>query len=99
MKNGYKVLWTAHATEELRDTITYLQSSFSDKEINALVRKIESIVKLIAHNPNLFIKSEQKDIHRVVIMKYNTMYYRVKNNNIEILSFYSNRKKPINKNL
>ena len=36
----------------------------------------------------------KKDIHRVVILTYNTLYYRVKNNQIEIISFFSNRQNP-----
>ena len=95
MKNGYKILWTNHALKELEDTISYLEEKWTDKELQNLAIKMEETLLLISHNPNLFQVSEvKKDILRVVILTYNTLYYRVKNNQIEIISFFSNRQNP-----
>ncbi|MBK8356645.1 MAG: type II toxin-antitoxin system RelE/ParE family toxin [Saprospiraceae bacterium] len=76
MKIGYRIYWTNNALAELAATITYLKENFSDKELRKLAFKIESTIQLISINPNVFPKSEIKDIYRVVIFKYNTMYYR-----------------------
>ncbi len=94
MKNGYKVNWTPHALNELQRTIEYLEQNFTQKEIIKLVQKIESITELITHHPNLFPRSDRANIHRVVILKYNSLYYRVKHDHIEIISFFSNRQSP-----
>lgn len=94
MENGYKIRWTPNALEELAETIEYLENNFTDKEITRLVLRIEDIVKLISQNPELFQESETKNVRRVVILKFNTMYYRIKNDKIEILSFFSNRQGP-----
>lgn len=94
MKNGYKIFWTTNALEELSATINYLKKHFSDKEINKLAQKIEDITQLISRDPELFPISEYKDVHRVAVLRFNTMYYRVKDNQIEILSFFSNRQNP-----
>ena len=95
MKNGYKLLWTNHALKELEDTISYLEEKWTDKELQNLAIKMEETLLLISHNHNLFQVSEvKKDIRRVVILTYNTLYYRVKNNQIEIISFFSNRQNP-----
>ena len=95
MKNGYKILWTNHALKELEDTISYLEEKWTDKELQNLAIKMEETLLLISHNPNLFQVSEvKKDIHRVVILTHNTLYYRVNNNQIEIISFFSNRQNP-----
>jgi plasmid stabilization system protein ParE len=95
MKNGYKLLWTNHALKELEDTISYLEENWTDKELQNLAIKMEETLLLISHNPNLFQFSEvKKDIRRVVILTYNTLYYRVKNNQIEIISLFSNRQNP-----
>ena len=34
------------------------------------------------------------EVRKAVILKYNTLYYRIKKNTIEILSFFSNRQNP-----
>jgi plasmid stabilization system protein ParE len=91
MKSGFNIFWTPNSKNELKKTIEYLEQNFTNKEIKKLVQKIENISELISQNPNVFPKSENKDIHKVVILKFNTMYYQVKNQNIEILSFFSNR--------
>jgi len=94
MKGGYKIFWTDHALGELEKTIEYLESNFSNKELERLSQKIENVVYLISRNPALFSKSDKQGVYRVAILKWNTMYYRIKDDNIEILSFFSNRQNP-----
>ena len=99
MKSGYNILWTSNALTEIEKTIEYLDENFSGKEIKKLGEKIEEITNLISQNPLIFPKSETQNIHKVVLLKYNTMYYRVNDENIEILSFFSNRQSPKKKKL
>ncbi len=94
MKSGYKIRWTKHASDELRQTIRYLEENFSEKEIKRLVQRIESTIEVITRNPKLYPESEKKDIRRAVVLKYNTLYYRIKQDTIEVLSFFSNRQNP-----
>ncbi|MHA8066715.1 type II toxin-antitoxin system RelE/ParE family toxin [Aquirufa sp. ROCK2-A2] len=95
MKSGYKILWTDYALRELEITIEYLQSNWTDRELRNLAFEIEETLNLLSHNPNLFQATDsRKDIRRVVIAKHNSLYYRVKNNTIEIISFFSNRQNP-----
>ncbi|MBD3903192.1 type II toxin-antitoxin system RelE/ParE family toxin [Chryseobacterium sp. Ch-15] len=99
MKSGYNISWTPNALTELRETIEYLQKNFSDKEISKLARKIESFSEIISQNPYIFPKSEQTNIHKAIILTFNTVYYRIKDNNVEILSFFSNRQSPIKRKI
>jgi len=94
MKSGYKILWTDFAIDELQKVIEYLEINFSEKELKRLAQKIESTTELISQNPKLFSKSDKKEVFRVTILKFNTMYYRIKDDTIEILSFFSNRQNP-----
>ena len=93
MESGYKIQWTDFALKELADTYEYLELNFSKKELNKLSFEIERVLRLISKNPFLFPQSEIKNVRRVVIKKFNTMYYRETDSTIEILSFYSNRKR------
>ena len=95
MTNGYKILWTDFALNELENTIEYLKENWTERELRNLALKIEETLSLLSHNPNLFQASDvRKDIRRVIVAKHNTLYYRVKNNTIEIISFFSNRQSP-----
>ncbi|WP_159478091.1 type II toxin-antitoxin system RelE/ParE family toxin [Chryseobacterium sp. 18068] len=99
MKSGYNISWTPNALSELEETIKYLQKNFSDKEITKLARKIESFSEIISQNPYIFTKSEQTNIHKAIILTFNTAYYRIKDNNVEILSFFSNRQSPVKRKI
>ncbi|MFN3754099.1 type II toxin-antitoxin system RelE/ParE family toxin [Flavobacterium sp.] len=95
MKNGYKILWTDFALKELEKTIEYLEENWTEKELKNLAENIEEKLALISRNPNLFQTSDyKKEIRRIVILTYNTLYYRVTNEQIEIISFFSNRQNP-----
>ena len=95
MKNGYKILWTDNALKELENTIEYLEENWTERELQNLAFNLEEILALISKNPNLFQSSDiKKEIRRVVILTHNTLYYRIKNEQIEILSFFSNRQSP-----
>lgn len=99
MKSGFNIEWTQNARKELEKTIEYLEENFSEKEIKKLVQKIENITELISQNQNLFPKSKSNNIHKVVILKFNTLYYRTQNNSVEILSFFSNRQNPLKRKI
>lgn len=96
MENGYEIYWTDHALKELKKTYNYLELNFTETELRKLSIEIEAVLRLISTTPDLFPMSNSIGIRRVVIKKFNTMYYRKKNKRIEILSFFSNRQRPRN---
>jgi plasmid stabilization system protein ParE len=91
MESGCKILWTDHALKELDKIYDYLKTHFTEREMKKLSIEVDKTLKLISINPSLFPKSEFKGIRRIIIKKFNTMYYREKENTVEILSFFSNR--------
>ena len=56
-------------------------------------REIDNIVYLISINPKLFIESEVKhEVRKAVILKYNTLYYRIKKIQLKyFLSFQTDK--------
>ena len=94
MESGYKILWTDHALSELANTYEYLDLNFTERELKILSVEIERTLRLIAQNPYLFPSSESTNIHKAVILRFNSLYYRKKKDHIEILSFFSNRQNP-----
>ena len=95
MKSGYEIRWTDNALKELSETYKYIKDNWSERELKKLSIEIEKTLKLISQNPNLFQKSASKNnIHRAVILKISSIFYRKNNGTIEIISFFSNRKNP-----
>ena len=95
MKSGYRIEWTEHALTDLSELYDYLEENWTEREMINLSNEIEKIIRLISKNPELFQGSKyKKGVRRVVILKYNSLYYRIVQETVEILSFFSNRKNP-----
>lgn len=54
MKNGYKILWTDNALNELEKTIEYLEANWTEKELRKLAINLEKTLNLISQNPFIF---------------------------------------------
>ena len=92
MKSGYNVLWTDHALAELETTIKYLENNWSESDLKNFARKLDDTIVLISQSPTLFPQSNiKKGVHRAIVAKHNTLYYKISNNEIHILSFFSHR--------
>ncbi|TVZ28078.1 plasmid stabilization system protein ParE [Gillisia sp. Hel_I_86] len=95
MKSGYKILWTDHAISELKDTIEHLEEKWTEKELSNFSEELDHTIELISKNPELFqVSSKKKEVRRAVVARYNNLYYRTKNDTVEILSIFSNRQDP-----
>ena len=94
MEKGFEILWTDLALEELSETVGYLKREFSQKEIDILGDEIERISSITSQNPNIFPNSDRLKTRKAVILKFYTLYYRIMNDQVEILSFFLNRQSP-----
>lgn len=94
MVNGYSIFWTDHALSELAKTINYLEENWTERDIRNFASKLETTLQLISANPNIFPNSDTKNLRRAIVAKHNTIYYRVNNNSIEIISLFSHRQNP-----
>lgn len=95
MKNGYEVLWTNHALQELNETFEYLELNWTLKEIQKFAFKTQNKLDLISKNPFLFQKWQRnEEVRKAVIDKNNVLYFRIKDQTVQILSAFSTKKKP-----
>lgn len=79
MEKSFEILWTDLALEELAQTVEYLEREFSENEIDSLGNEIERILSIITYNPTIFPFSDNFKIRKAVILKFNTLYYRIVN--------------------
>ena len=100
MKNGYRIRWTDNALKELAETIAFLETNWTEKELRKLSNALDKTLNLISQNPYIFQSSDfKKNIRRAVILSLNSLYYKIKDQDVEILSFFSNRQKPTKRKL
>jgi len=92
MENIYKILWTDEALDNLADIIEYLEHRWTKREIRSFSRLLDQHVKLIRSNPELFPMSATSSLLRKsVLTKQTTIYYRLANKEIQIVTLFDNR--------
>lgn len=95
MISGYRILWTDNALLELKKTVVYLEQNWTERELKKLAIQLEKTLQLISQNRYLFQTSDiKKEVRIAVVLSVNSIYYRVLENDVEILSFFSNRQSP-----
>jgi len=87
MKNGYKLFWTGNAKSELKDITDYIENNWNETAIKKFFRKLEKNLEILQSAPFSYPESSvKKQIRRMVISKQTTIYYKVLENEIVILS-------------
>ncbi len=100
MKSGFKIFWTEHALSELQQTLDYLEENWTERELRIFASKLEHTIEIISKSPEIFPSSiERIEVRKAVVEEHNTLYYRVKNDRIEIVSLFSNLKNPKSKKI
>lgn len=95
MRNGYKLIWSINAAQELEMIIDYLQTEWSTREINNFIQKLDKRLNIITQSPFAFPKSDSKTtIRRSVLNKHNVIYYQVIEDEITIISIFNPKQNP-----
>lgn len=91
---AFKIVWTPKATETFDSIIQYLNEHWTDREIEKFVVKADRVVHLISIYPKSFLKSERKGIFKARLNKQNSLFYRFRKNQVELLLFWDGRQDP-----
>jgi plasmid stabilization system protein ParE len=95
MKNGYEIFWTDEAKRNLDNIISYLVENWTEKELHTYFFRLERRIGLIAERPLIFPETKfHKNIRRTVLSKYTTIYYRINQKTIDILTLFHGQQSP-----
>jgi len=90
-----KVIISKRASLKLAQLLDYLREEWSDKVQNEFIEKLNSAILIIRKNPECFERSKfVKNLHRCVITKQTSLFYKFDKGNIYIVSFFDNRQNP-----
>lgn len=92
MASGYDVKWSKRALLKLNKTYIHLEENWTDKEIIILSREIQRTIDLISQNPFIFQATFIKNIRRAVVLKLNSIFYKIdkRKKSVTITAFFSN---------
>ncbi len=89
------IILSKRAKNKLEKLLEYLESEWSERIKNDFIKKLDHSIQIIKSNPESFPKTTIiKGLHKCVVTKQNTIYYRIKNSNIEIVTIFDTRQNP-----
>jgi len=83
------VIWAPQAKKDFWNNIDYLEAEWSEIIALNFIRKVNSTIELLKNDNVLFIKTNFKSVYKIVITKHISLYYRIENNNLELLRFWN----------
>ena len=89
-----KIEWSDEAENTYLDILSYLENNWSRKEVLKFIKRTETLLETILIQPYLFKASQNQLIRKAVIGKQNSLFYRIDNDRIYLLTFWDNRQNP-----
>ncbi len=94
---AYEIIWLPKAEKRYHDIIKWLEQNWTDKEISNFISKTESVLESIRLDPEMYRKSERRNIRQAIVTKHNLLLYTIKGNRIELVGFFDTRQNPSKK--
>jgi plasmid stabilization system protein ParE len=89
------IVWTPQATDSYMDNVDYLRIHWDEEVIENFIAKVESVFDVIALMPYAFpAPGQDKTVRKCILIKQISLYYRVRTQHIELITFWHNRKNP-----
>lgn len=88
------IIWSPLAKSSYYNILIYLEDNWTIKESETFIHRTEEVLNQICINPLLYPFSKESSVHKCVIVKQISLYYRIKSTSIELLIFWDNRQDP-----
>ena len=90
-----KIQWTKKAEKSFDKIVEYLEEEWSEASAKKFVRKTNKLLSRIAENPEICPAIEDKEeVRKGVVTMQTSVFYRVKDNLIQLIIFWDNRQDP-----
>ncbi len=91
----YEIVFSERASKELTSILEYLEDEWSAKTSIDFTNMLNEKLIHIITNPYLYPPfKNKKQIRRCVVNKQVSAFYRIKNSDIQIITFFDNRSNP-----
>ena len=89
------IIWSPLSEKDFASILDYLQTNWNDKVVSDFIEITEGVIGQIASNPTQFpVINKKKQVRKCVITKHNTLFYRDRKENIDILRIFDTRQDP-----
>jgi plasmid stabilization system protein ParE len=89
------VRYSLRARQEEIELLEYVFQKFGHKKAKEIYFSIENTLDLISKAPEMYRRSNRREgLRKCTFSKQTSIYYRIKKDHIEVVSFRPNRKNP-----
>lgn len=88
---SYTVIWSPSARLSYYQILEYLEERWPIKVLENFINRTAEVLNLICKNPLLYPFSKESEIHKCVVVKQVSLFYRIKETSVELLIFWDNR--------
>ncbi|WPO79604.1 type II toxin-antitoxin system RelE/ParE family toxin [Flavobacterium sp. KACC 22761] len=71
------VIWSTQAKQDFWNNIDYLEAEWSEKVAQNFIEKVNTTIALLKNDNVLFLKTNYKNVYKIVITKHISLYYRI----------------------
>lgn len=89
-----KVVWTKTARNSLQETYKFVTEVWDDTIADDFIVLLDERINQLQKNPSLAPKLKESEIHRMVIHKSVSLFYRIYPDYIKLLLLWDNRQNP-----
>lgn len=95
-----QIEWSPRATKEYLNLIDYLLDEWGERPARKFANRLETILAEISERPKMYpVTISRRNVRRCVVSKQASLYYRIRNEKIELITIFDTRQNPSMKKL
>ena len=96
----FEISFSPRSKQDLAAILDYLDAEWGASVSEKFLDKIDGLLDLISESPKIFsVVNKEKKIHKCVVNRNISLFYRIKNKEIELITFFHNKQHPSKQNL
>jgi len=92
--SSYNIIWSPEAEITYLTILEYLEENWTIKEMESFINRSDQVIEHISQYPNHYPYSKESDSYKCVFISQVSLFYRLKEQQIELLIFWDNRQDP-----
>jgi plasmid stabilization system protein ParE len=90
-----EIFWSKRAEKNFDNILEFLLEQWGEKVASAFVKKVYNFLEILAEFPEIgTVENKEKSIRGFTIVKQVHLFYRIKGDQIILLSFFDSRRHP-----
>ena len=92
---AYQIIYKKRFLNKLLNLLDYLETEWGENVSEAFIVKLQKRLNTLSMQPYIGVPSSViRPVRSILITKHNRLYYRIKDDTIEVINMYDTRSDP-----